>query len=94
MSTASVKHFATCNGATVQLLDTWYPDLKQEYERFIGKPYAGEKLVRECQLFAAGHCPNCGSVHATERRIYFASNPSAKNIVISLSVAIGGTGFF
>ena len=76
MATAAIKHFAECNGVTVELLKPWYSDLKKDYERLIGRPYAGEKLIRECQLFAFGVCPTCGKYHATQRRINYAKNPS------------------
>ncbi len=76
MALSSVRHFATCNCVTVQLAQPWYSDLKHDFERIIGRPYAGEKIVTNCQLFAFGYCPNCGQAHPTERLIYFAASPS------------------
>lgn len=53
---ATIKHFAVCNGVNVELLNPWYSDLKRDFERLIGRPHLdGEKLVRNCQLFAFGY---------------------------------------
>jgi hypothetical protein len=50
---ATIKHFTVCNGVAVELLNPWYSDLKLDIERLIGRPHLdGEKLVRNCQLFA------------------------------------------
>jgi hypothetical protein len=77
MAVAAIKHFAVCNGVTIELLKPWYSDLKRDFERLIGRPKReGEKLVRNCQLFAFGVCPNCGENHPTERVIQYAKNPS------------------
>jgi hypothetical protein len=76
MARSSIKHFAVCDGVTVELVSPWYSDLKKDFARLIGRPYRGEKLVRECQLFAFGLCPNCGKYHATTRRIQYGANPS------------------
>ena len=76
MAVAAIKHFAVCNGVTIELLNPWYSDLKRDFERLIGRPKReGEKLVRNCQLFAFGVCPNCGENHPTERVIQYAKNP-------------------
>jgi len=48
LHSGSVKHFATYNGIIVELLQADYADFRHDYERYIGRPYAGEKLVREC----------------------------------------------
>jgi hypothetical protein len=74
---ATIKHFAACNGVTVELLNPWYSDLRRDFERLIGRPHLdGEKLVRNCQLFAFGVCPTCGNNHPTQRLIRYAKYPS------------------
>ena len=73
---ATIKHFAACNGVTVELLNPWYSDLRRDFERLIGRPHLdGEKLVRNCQLFAFGVCPTCGNNHPTQRLIRYAKYP-------------------
>jgi hypothetical protein len=73
---ANVKYFGTCNGETVQLVNPGYADRKHDFERMIGRPMvAGEKMVRDCQLFAFGTCPICGKKHVAERVIMYGNNP-------------------
>jgi hypothetical protein len=77
---ANVKYFGTCNGTTVELLNPGYADRKRDFERMIGRPMvAGEKLVRDCQLFALGTCPTCGAKHVAERVIRYGSQPKLHN---------------
>ena len=69
---------SACNGVTVELLNPCYSDLKRDFERLIGRPHLdGEKLVRNCQLFAFGACPTCGNNHPTQRLIRYAKNTLA-----------------
>ena len=76
MKMANAKYFGSCNGETVLLSNPGYADRKHDFERLIGRPViAGEKMVRDCQLFALGACPSCGSKHVAERVIFYGSQP-------------------
>ena len=55
---ANLKYFGSCNGETVLLSNPGYADRKNDFNRLIGRAIiAGEKMVRDCQLFALGTCP-------------------------------------
>jgi hypothetical protein len=73
----SVRHFADCSGVPATLTNVWYSDFKRDFARIIGREYIpGEKVLRDCQLFAHGLCALCGQHHPAQRFIRFAKTPS------------------
>lgn len=74
---AITKHFGTCAGSPVDLLNPSWASLHREFSHLIGRDHIpGESLVRSGSLFAFGTCAKCGGLHPSARRIEYASQPS------------------
>jgi len=69
-----LRHFSFCGPNAVQLQKPFYAHLQKDYQKLIGAPYAGEKVVKDGHLFACGYCPICARIHATVRRVEYSES--------------------